>query len=275
MLYPLASGGYVYRPLKQGLAGWDVLALQEDLVGVGLALAVDGEFGPQTFSAVRSFQGRFRDFVVDGIAGTATQKALLLELLWPHQRQFDTPAGLGRGLIEGECAFQLGNYTKPYADGTRDVGPVMEHIAVSDSSLQRSFDGRAAIGRMVEGLRESKDAAFTEGQKHPTSRTRTHEGAWKYGAVLRHNWQAASFHYVQGDVATWEYEARFDKWADARSDRGSFVRKIDDRWEVRRYLMSTVAQWVAEIGVAGVNTGLQWAEHYVATKTLYVTAWPA
>jgi peptidoglycan hydrolase-like protein with peptidoglycan-binding domain len=64
------------RPLRAGLVGWDVAALQFLLHGRGYAPSgFDGAFGPNTGTAVRRFQGA-AGLSVDGVAGPATLAAL-------------------------------------------------------------------------------------------------------------------------------------------------------------------------------------------------------
>ncbi|MGN6872496.1 MAG: peptidoglycan-binding domain-containing protein [Solirubrobacteraceae bacterium] len=64
-----------------------VVWLQEHLVSVGYATAVDGDFGPTTQAAVEQFQSA-RGLTVDGIAGPATWAALLryapAPVTWTH-----------------------------------------------------------------------------------------------------------------------------------------------------------------------------------------------
>lgn len=65
--------------VRQGSRGAAVSAVQHNLrFAYGYTrVSVDGQFGPATNSAVRSFQGRFR-IGVDGIVGMATWSALLV-----------------------------------------------------------------------------------------------------------------------------------------------------------------------------------------------------
>ncbi len=58
-----------------GHSGYDVRVLQQRLQAAGYDLAVDGDFGPATDSAVRAFQ-RDRGLIDDGVVGTKTQAAL-------------------------------------------------------------------------------------------------------------------------------------------------------------------------------------------------------
>lgn len=57
------------------LTGDDVREVQQALARAGVAVDVDGAFGPKTAAAVREFQAR-RGLTVDGIVGPATRAAL-------------------------------------------------------------------------------------------------------------------------------------------------------------------------------------------------------
>ncbi len=70
---PAASG--VRPTLRRGAKGPDVVYLQQRLQLFGFNLVADGDFGPKTESAVRSFQSA-NSLVVDGIVGPLTWSAL-------------------------------------------------------------------------------------------------------------------------------------------------------------------------------------------------------
>jgi murein DD-endopeptidase MepM/ murein hydrolase activator NlpD len=82
--------GYGSRPLRRGLVGWDVAALQFQLALHGFPCGVfDGIFGPRVGTALQRFQ-RWAGLTVDGVAGPATLGALTadppavpLPLAWP------------------------------------------------------------------------------------------------------------------------------------------------------------------------------------------------
>lgn len=64
-------------PLKQGAKGSEVTELQKLLVKRGYAIGIDGEFGTETYRAVRAFQSQNLDqhgqpLVVDGKVGALT-----------------------------------------------------------------------------------------------------------------------------------------------------------------------------------------------------------
>jgi murein DD-endopeptidase MepM/ murein hydrolase activator NlpD len=64
------------RPMHQGMAGWDVAALQFLLARHGFPSGtIDGFFGPRTDVALRRYQ-RWRGLGRDGVAGPATLRAL-------------------------------------------------------------------------------------------------------------------------------------------------------------------------------------------------------
>lgn len=63
------------QPLKPGDRGQAVTQLQKLLNSMGMSLFVDGDYGPATAAAVRSFQQK-RGLVIDGVAGLKTQEAL-------------------------------------------------------------------------------------------------------------------------------------------------------------------------------------------------------
>lgn len=63
-------------PLRIGNLGWSVQQLQRELTAAGVAVTVDGDFGPLTQAAVRSFQSSAH-LSVDGVVGPDTWHALV------------------------------------------------------------------------------------------------------------------------------------------------------------------------------------------------------
>jgi len=233
-MFPLTVGRYIFRALKEGAKGWDVYALQ-----CGLGITADGDFGPATAKATREFQSE-HELIVDEIAGLATQRAVLQERIWPQQAAFKTPAGLARGMVEGECGWQIGNYTKAYSNGTRDVGCTMRNGQPVDNFLRAAFDPRPSIERLCRRLR-SGDPGWPYGHDNLFGKpgAKTHRRAWEL-ATLAWNWPAAAETLAKGGA-----------------------------------LSTAPAQWVIDIGVAGVDSPAEWAAHYIATKTVYVKEWIA
>lgn len=79
-------------PLTQGMEGGEVTAAQRLLTGYGYDLVIDGDFGPKTAAAVRSFQASL-GLEADGAVSAATWRALragdpgrVLALREPHLR---------------------------------------------------------------------------------------------------------------------------------------------------------------------------------------------
>jgi len=67
--------GYERPVLRRNARGADVVALQQLLIASGLQIAADGDFGPRTEGAVKTFQGR-AGLTMDGIVGRRTWTAL-------------------------------------------------------------------------------------------------------------------------------------------------------------------------------------------------------
>jgi Putative peptidoglycan binding domain len=67
--------GTISGPLSVGDSGPDVVILQERLAAVGLPVAVDGVYGPETSDAVMAFQER-EQLTVNGVVESETAEAL-------------------------------------------------------------------------------------------------------------------------------------------------------------------------------------------------------
>lgn len=123
-----ASWSELLAPIKRDEKNsWRVFALQSALVSVGRTLVVDGDFGDRTFTAVKGFQSN-NDLVADGIAGPATQVALIDKVSHVvHDTFDDLPDGLLRGYAEAEGANILAatNWFTPIGGAAGvDCGPV-------------------------------------------------------------------------------------------------------------------------------------------------------
>lgn len=70
------SSAFTWPELKQGSKGTAVRQLQAYLNGHGASLALDGDFGPGTRSAVLAFQRKYTPSDVDGVVGPKTVLAL-------------------------------------------------------------------------------------------------------------------------------------------------------------------------------------------------------
>jgi peptidoglycan hydrolase-like protein with peptidoglycan-binding domain len=189
---PLTPARRFRYTLREGIRGHDVAALQLNLNDAGLRLAIDGDFGPLTFTAVKLYQDRRGTLHDDGIAGPVTQRHLALELMRPAQRDHRIPNGLLRGIVEGESGFFVGavNWSVP---GGVDCGWTQRRLApdAPDEELRAAFSGRHSFGRVAAELRERKDTYY--GRKA----VQTHQRAWEL-AVLHHNWPAAAMSLAVG-----------------------------------------------------------------------------
>lgn len=77
---PVPIGMYADVLLFRGSEGPQVAELQRQL-----GVTVDGDFGPETEAAVRTFQRRTPGLKVDGIVGPATAAAMRLKVLPPNE----------------------------------------------------------------------------------------------------------------------------------------------------------------------------------------------
>ena len=66
----------LFVTVQQGSTGDAVRAVQSQLASRGMAVAVDGDFGPQTAAAVQMYQQQ-RGLLADGVVGPPTWSALV------------------------------------------------------------------------------------------------------------------------------------------------------------------------------------------------------
>jgi RHS repeat-associated protein len=129
-LYAYCSGNPVmytdpsghYKQVQQGSRGEDVKTLQKLLNAHGANLAVDGDFGPLTKSAVVSYQRSTGTLLVDGIAGKNTWERLL-----------STQPSSGGSLTGGNPAQGTGNGGTASSDGGPLSGIIHGGEAIVDS----------------------------------------------------------------------------------------------------------------------------------------------
>jgi hypothetical protein len=228
--------------LKPGLTGHDVWALQVNLNSVYSSdITEDGDYGNNTKARVTRFQGE-RGLEADGIAGPLTQRTMALYLAKAPESVQNLPVNLLRGVIEGESGFYVGAVNWSVAGGV-DCGYVQRRVYEGDYSndavFRKAFDGKQQFDAVAKELRTLKETFF--GRKGAT----THRRAWEL-AVLNHNWPAAADRLSRG----------LSIYLDPAKD-------------------NQPADWVIAVGVPGVTTPRQWADFYIASKTQYVTSWPA
>ena len=128
-----SSGGSPQPTIRQGSKGAAVTLLQQKLKGAGFNPgAVDGDFGPGTAAAVRSFQ-RAKGLSADGVVGPATWGKL----------------GLRGSGVAGPSAPGGGSSTVGYVNG------VARNITLSGipNGKQMRTDAAAAYNRMYAAAR--------------------------------------------------------------------------------------------------------------------------
>lgn len=152
----LSSEGYDYRPLKMGQSGWDVYALQTALKAQGHKLTPDGVFGAITDKAVRLWQGG-RGLVLDGIAGTATQRDVVLVIAERARNDNKLPIKLLMGQVEKESAYLVGNHTEPYKDFSRDLGVAQRNDRQQGITYADAFDVLDSLEVLARTIRRRHD----------------------------------------------------------------------------------------------------------------------
>lgn len=252
MPFPIPSKSYRFA-LRKGMSGHEVYALQLNLNRVrAQALVVDGAFGPLSEAAVKEFQ-RQEQITIDGIAGLQTQRYLALAILRPIQLSYFVPAGLLRGVIEGETAFAVGavNWQSP---GGVDCGWAQARVYEKDyiypQKFEDAFDGKISLARLARNLVDKQKEYLGD------PGAQTNQRAWEL-ALLFWNWQTAAENYAKG-LKDWTYT---DVWYDSGTKYTQQVK------------MSEPANWIARIGIPNVLTGHEWCASYIFTKTHYVKDW--
>ena len=130
------------RLLKKGTSGSDVKALQELLNQLGAALAVDGEFGSKTETAVKAFQKK-TGLKQDGKYGDQTHTALMAAVAdhdvgqqittEPEPEPAEQLSGTKVKIVcdSGTVNIRVGNSTDYARITAVKDGNVFEHIATA------------------------------------------------------------------------------------------------------------------------------------------------
>ena len=85
LLFCLSCAVTALASFQRGDYGQEVLSIQKRLVELNYSIkSIDGDFGPETENAVRSFQTD-RGLEVDGIVGSATYRALMNKEMPPNR----------------------------------------------------------------------------------------------------------------------------------------------------------------------------------------------
>lgn len=184
-----ATTGYVpdasVDQLEQGDEGMVVYAVQRALnatmAHVENRIVADRAYGKSTADAVKAFQER-KTLDADGVFGALTSRTMAVALE-PKVGAL-IPAGMLRGLVEGESGGLIGAVNTMVAGG-RDVSYCQRRVYEGDywnqDVVSRAFDPRYQMGLFAARLRDRKDVYFAR------PAVQTHEWAWRL-ACLYHNY---------------------------------------------------------------------------------------
>lgn len=131
-----------FRPLKVGVSGDDVIALQRELARRRISVVADGAFGSGTRRAVRIQQNRF-GIRASGVADPAFQQRLGLAPIY-REGAADGPEGaryLREFPVMGEYRYS-DDYGAPRPQGSHDGNDIIARkgtpvVAVADGTIQR------------------------------------------------------------------------------------------------------------------------------------------
>lgn len=244
---------------RRGDEGWGVYALQSyaNYVVSTSSLILDGVFGSKTDAFVRLFQ-KTNNLAVDGIAGPATQRKLILGAITKAEKSTGLPAGLARGLIETESGFKLAEvnwYTPPGGTKGVDCGTTQRRVygpPFSHQALKDAF-GVRAITRAVEEVKSRINFfvvdPWVKGIRERAGRL----------AVFAHNWPyqgGADYYAIHGHVSNPNGSC---SWL-PRNSRGQLYVKFPDG-----ALVVTRQDWAEFIAMGG--------KHGESRYCRYVTSW--
>jgi hypothetical protein len=162
--------------------------------------------------------------------------------------------GLANGIAEGESGWKLGeaSWLRVNLKDVVDCGLIQDSIIVTGTTVtqgrwETGFGPQSALEAWAK-IRSLKNTYY--GKPGAT----THKDAW-FCAILYHNWPAAAERVANKTFDSWVYTAR------------------DENDVVRWYGVDDEAWWIARYNIPGVRTARQWCNHYVKTKSQYVTNW--
>ncbi len=133
------------RTLKQGMEGYDIQQLQRNLGYLGYLVGkADGQFGRQTFKAVKAFQGR-NGLKADGIVGKVTTSVMIRQV---SGEKVQRPQSVSRGSLplSRKDMYDLARIVHGEARGESFVG----QVAVASVVLNRLYSGQ--FGNSVQAV---------------------------------------------------------------------------------------------------------------------------
>lgn len=246
---PLSSQPGQIRKGDQSLRVW---TLQKALNSTGFKLALDGDFGDQTDSAVKLWQSMNR-LLEDGVFGPSSSVVLANQLC-------GGPTGVPLGLVRGQVEAESGNWIVAVnwtVSGGVDCGYTQRRVYTPDLSKQdvilRAFDSEYQIGLLATRLRERSQLYSAR------PAVNSDEFAWRLSS-LYHNW---------------EYGA--DKLSETK------ISDLSPYWTAAK----PAEEWPTNVGARfpggePVDTPLKWAKFYSlgapsrkwpGATTKYVTDW--
>lgn len=193
---------------KQGDTHQGVWAIQRGLNSLDwlpAPIMEDGGFGPGTDAAVRAWQDAV-SLDADGIFGPNSQARFLRSCIV----RTDAGSKVPKGLVEGVCAGESGNYiaavNTSVAGGT-DCGYTQRRVyePYEEAAVQRAFDSLYQVNLLVNRLYDRYNVYVAKSAV--TKRSDKNEYAWRL-ATLYHNWpygadRLANGYALSQQVATW------------------------------------------------------------------------
>lgn len=215
--------------VRKGDTGLEVAVLQ---LNFKTLTPPSGAFDSDTDLKVRRFQ-RNHGLIVDGVAGVATSRKLILVLSNPIEQELGLPERLLEGLAENESGFVLAAYSSHPSDDGFDAGPYQDSFLPGEATQERL---RHAYS-IEEMALEVGTNVVTQAKRYFSFGKISARRAIEL-AVLSHNWPAAS----------------------ERLARGYLLLDGDKP-----------AQWVITATAGRLQTPNQWVASYIAKATKYVT----
>lgn len=234
------------RAFKRGMRGTDVGALQ-----INLGVSVDGVFGQQTGIAVRNCQMQCK-LVVDGIAGPATQQALIGLLSLPSERKYGLPEGTLKSMALNESGNLVAAFAPHPSDSGFDLGALQKSITPAEignqDSYRHAYDVKAMAVETAKKIRDYYESF--KGKPHVLDsqnyyrKALSPEDADTYAwmlAILVHNWPSAAYNLA---------------------NHGSI---FQDSARDTQY-----AAWVDQASASRITTPREWVLSYINRCTVFV-----
>lgn len=234
---------------KRGMRGTDVAALQLNFP----SLSADGVFGEKTLQVVRDFQ-KAHGLKVDGIAGLATQRALVFQRSITATRTRALPAGMLPSIAQNESGFAVAAYAPHPSDAGIDLGAYQKSIPAGTGGTQAQFRGAYTIEVMAD--------------ETATRLRRGRDDFLKLDAIKASNSYAESFPGGGGfdaDRFCWQLAVLSHNWpsaADSIARRGSIFKDPSQDDEA--------AEWIVKASAGRLRTPREWVVSYVERATALV-----